>query len=321
MTSAPTSATAGGGTGGARASRPGQPGGAVPDLRAATVTQAPGPGRRPRRLTPRGIALLVVGIVIAAVYLLPFYVAIVNSFKTDQDASLHPLALPATWTAAAFRTLFQNSDFGIWTMNSVIVAVFVTLGRIFFDSLAGYALARLRFRGRQTVFAALVAVMAVPGVVLLIPKFLVINQLGMYDSYSGMIVPLLVDAAGVFIMKNFFESIPASVEEQAKIDGAGTFRTFWSIVLPMARPAVVTITILSFQGSWNELSHFIISTQSPELTTLTKGVAGLASGQLSQGSQYPVKLAAAVVMTIPVAVIFFVFQRQNMNSSDGAVKE
>jgi multiple sugar transport system permease protein len=201
------------------------------------------------------------------------------------------------------------------------VAVFVTAGRVFFDSLAGYALARLRFRGRGVVFAALIGVMAVPSVVLLIPKFLVINQLGIYDSYAGMIIPLLVDAAGVFIMKNFFESIPPSVEEQARIDGAGTFRVFWSIVLPMARPALVTIVILSFQGSWNELSHFIISTQSPELTTLTKGVAGLASGQLSQGSQYPVKLAAAVVMTIPVAVIFFVFQRQIMNSSDGAVKE
>jgi multiple sugar transport system permease protein len=201
------------------------------------------------------------------------------------------------------------------------VAVFVTAGRVFFDSLAGYALARLRFRGRGVVFAALIGVMAVPSVVLLIPKFLVINQLGIYDSYAGMIIPLLVDAAGVFIMKNFFESIPPSVEEQARIDGAGTFRVFWSIVLPMARPALITIIILSFQGSWNELSHFIISTQSPELTTLTKGVAGLASGQLSQGSQYPVKLAAAVVMTIPVAVIFFVFQRQIMNSSDGAVKE
>ena len=93
----------------------------------------------------------------------------------------------------------------------------------------------------------------------------------MYDSYAGMIIPLLVDASGVFIMKNFFESIPPSVEEQARIDGAGTFRTFWSIVLPMAAPAVITITIMSFQGSWNELSHFIVSTQSMELTTLTRG--------------------------------------------------
>jgi multiple sugar transport system permease protein len=197
----------------------------------------------------------------------------------------------------------------------------VTLGRVFFDSLAGYALARLHFRGRGFVFAGLVAVMSVPMVVLLIPKFLVINQLGIYDSYSGMILPLLTDAAGVFIMKGFFESIPASVEEQARIDGAGTFRVFWSIVLPMARPALITIIILSFQGSWNELAHFIVSTQDPALTTLTKGVAGLASGQLSQGSQYPLKLAAAAIMTIPVAVLFFIFQRRIMNSSDGAVKE
>lgn len=304
--SAPTSVTA---TRVAAAGRASRPGGPVPA------------GRRPRRIGAAGIGWMAGGLLIAVVYLLPFYVAIVNAFKTDQDASLNPLALPTTWTSAAFSTLFQNSDFGVWTLNSAIVAVCVTLGRIFFDSLAGYALARLRFRGRQTVFAAVVAVMAVPGVVLLIPKFLVINQLGMYDSYSGMIVPLLVDAAGVFIMKNFFESIPVSVEEQARIDGAGTFRTFWSVVLPMARPAVVTITILSFQASWNELPHFIVSSSSPALTTLTKGVASLASGALSAGNQYPVKLAAAFVMTIPVAVAFFVFQKRIMNTSDGAVKE
>ena len=115
-------------------------------------------------------------------------------------------------------------------------------------------------------------------------------------------------------MKNFFESIPVSVEEQARIDGAGTFRIFWSVVLPMARPALITIVILSFQGSWNELSHFIVSTQSPELTTLTKGVASLAGGQLSQGTQYPLKLAAALIMTIPVAVMFFIFQKRIMNT-------
>ena len=167
------------------------------------------------------------------------------------------------------------------------MTVFVTIGRVFFNSLAGYALARLHFRGRGVIFAALVGVMSVPAVVLLIPKFLVIKQLGMYDSFAGMILPLLVDAAGVFIMKNFFESIPASVEEQARIDGAGSFRLFWSVVLPMARPALITIIIMSFQGSWNELSHFIVASQSPELVTLTKGVAMLSSGQLSQGTHCP----------------------------------
>jgi len=266
--------------------------------------------------------LYAVLVVIAIIYIFPFLIQVATSFKSDAEASTNPLALvPTTWTTAAYERLFLNSDFPVWFRNSAIVTIFVTAGRVFFNSLAGYALARLQFRGRNIMFIGLIAVMSVPNVVLLIPKFLVINQLGIYDSYVGMIVPLLTDAAGIFIMKNFFESIPPSVEEQARIDGAGTFRVFWSVVLPMARPALVTIVILSFQGSWNELSHFIVSTQDPNLTTLTKGVASLASGGLSQGTQYPLKLAAAAIMTVPVAVLFFIFQKRIMNTSEGAVKE
>lgn len=279
--------------------------------------------RRPLTVRSAGGQVLLYGIliVIALVYIYPFLVQVATSFKTEQEAALDPISLiPQTFTTAAYERLFLHSDFPIWFANSAIVTICVTIGRVFFVSLAGYALARLHFRGRGVVFALVVGVMAVPTVVLLIPKFLVLNQLGLYDSYAGMILPLLVDAAGVFIMKNFFESIPVSVEEQARIDGAGPFRVFWSIVLPMARPALITIVILSFQGSWNELSHFIVSTQSPGLTTLTKGVASLASGQLSQGTQYPLKLAAAAIMTIPVAVLFFIFQRRIMNTSEGAVK-
>jgi len=271
---------------------------------------------------PGHLATYAVLTAIAIVYIFPFLVQVANSFKTDEEATSAGMALwSPNWTTAAYQTLFANSNFAVWTMNSLIVTVCVTLGRVFFVSLAGYSLARLRFPGRQVVFIMLLAVMSVPAVVLLIPKFLVIKSLGIYDSYAGMILPLLVDAAGVFIMRNFFESIPVAVEEAARIDGAGTFRTFWSVVLPMSRPALMTIIILSFQGSWNELNHFIISTQSPSLTTLTKGVAGLASGQLSSGNQYPIKLAAAALMTIPVAIIFFVFQKRIMNASGGAVKE
>jgi len=259
-------------------------------------------------------------VVLAIIYIAPFIIQVVNSFRADALVVREPLGLGG-WTTAAYERLFSRSDFPLWTMNSFIVTLFVTLGRVFFVSLAGYALARIPFRGRGFVFAVLIAVMAVPAVVLLIPRFLVINQIGIYDSYAGMILPLLVDAAGVFIMKNFFESIPVAVEEQARIDGAGVFRTFWSVVLPMARPAVIAIVILSFQGSWNELSHFIVSTQSSELTTLTKGVAQLASGQLSQGSQFPIKLAASLLMTIPVAIVFIIFQRRIMNVGAGAVKE
>jgi len=289
-----------------------------------TTAPAPPPRRR-RRLTARSLTgqAVLYGMLsaLALVYIYPFLVQVATSFKTEPDAAADPVSLlPATFSMAAYERLFLHSDFPLWFANSTIVTICVTVGRVFFVSLAGYALARLRFRGRGVVFALVVAVMAVPTVVLLIPKFLVLNQLGLYNSYAGMILPLLVDAAGVFIMKNFFESIPDSVEEQARIDGAGTFRVFWSIVLPMARPALITIVILSFQGSWNELSHFIVSTQSPELTTLTKGVASLASGQLSQGTQYPLKLAAAAIMTIPFAVLFFIFQRKIMNTSEGAVK-
>ena len=281
-----------------------------------------------RRANPAGRLILgrsvlyAVLIAIAVVYIFPFLIDVATSFKTESDAAADPLSLvPATITTAAYEKLFLNSDFPIWFKNSAIVTIVVTLGRVFFDSLAGYALARLHFRGRNVMFAGLIAVMSVPAVVLLIPKFLVINQLGIYDSYAGMIIPLLTDAAGIFIMKNFFESIPQSVEEQARIDGAGTFRVFWSVVLPMARPALITIIILSFQGSWNELSHFIVAAQDPALTPLTKGVASLASGQLSQGNQYPVKLAAAAIMTIPVALVFFIFQKRILNTSEGAVKE
>ena len=259
---------------------------------------------------------------LAVIYIFPFLIAVATSFKTEPNATANPLGLaPNPVTTSAFHQLYKDEDFLTWVKNSAIVTLSVTFLRVFLDSLAGYALARLRFRGRGAAFATIVAVMAVPGVVLLIPKFLIIRQLGIYDTYYGMTVPLLVDAAGVFIMKNFFESIPVSVEESARIDGASLFRIYWSIVLPMARPALVTIFILSFQGSWNELAHFIISTQSTGLNTLTKGVAQLASGQLGAGNRYPLKLAASTLMTIPVALLFFVFQRRIMNASAGAVKE
>lgn len=281
---------------------------------------------RRRRNTPGRVRaglwtsyLILIGL--ALIYIYPFIISIAASFKTDADATQNPLALmPETVTFAAYERLFTDVPFPLWFGNSMLVAIIVTLGRVFFDSLAGYALSRLKFRGRTIVFVFFIGVLAVPGVVLLIPRFLILQQLGLYDTYAGMIIPLLSTAAGVFIMKQFFDSIPVSIEEAARIDGAGQFRTFWSVVLPMARPALVTLIILSFQGSWNELGHFIVSRQSAELNTLTTGVASLVSGQLGQGNQFPLQLAAAVLMTIPVAVLFFIFQRRIMNTTAGAEK-
>jgi len=273
------------------------------------------------RVRTTAILSYLVLILLALIYIYPFLISIAGSFKTDADATQNPLSLvPQTWTTAAFERLFTTVPLLQWTANSAFITIIVTLCRVFFDSLAGYALSRLNFRGRGIVFAGVIAVMAVPGVVLLIPRFLILKELGLYNSFSGMILPLIIDAGGIFIMKQFFESIPVSIEEAARIDGAGIFRTFWSVVLPMARPALITLFILSFQGSWNEFSHFVISRQDASLNTLTTGVASLTSGELGNGNQYPLKLAAALLMSIPVAVLFFIFQRRLMNTTDGGEK-
>jgi multiple sugar transport system permease protein len=286
-----------------------------------SATQLPGRFR----MTPRATTGLLLGYVIlvalALIYIYPFLISVAGSFKTDADASQNPLSLlPQTWSFAAYERLFTTVPLLQWAGNSVLVTVCITAGRVFFDSLAGYALSRLRFPGRSIIFAALIAVMAVPPVALLIPRFLVLKQFEMFDTYAGMIIPIMIDAAGIFIMKQFFESIPVSVEEAARIDGAGVFRTFWSIVLPMARPALITLFILSFQGSWNEFSYYLIARQDADLHTLTTGVATLTNGQLGQGNQFPLKLAAAVLMSIPVAVLFFIFQKRIMSNAEGAEK-
>jgi multiple sugar transport system permease protein len=275
---------------------------------------------RRRRLVNRALLYLVLAL-FAVIYIYPFLLDIGTAFKTEPDAVAHPLnPIPQHWVTAAFVQLGQQ-DFARWLANSVVVAVFVTLARVVFDSMAGYALARLRFRGRSGLFAAIIAVMAVPGVVLLIPTFLVLKELNLFNTYPGMVLPLATDAAGVFIMRQFFVTVPPAIEEAAKIDGAGIFRTYWSVVLPMSRPALITLTILAIQGSWNNFSMILVAHSSPSLDTLTTGVGRLVSGQLGAGSQYPLQLAAALAMTVPVAVIFVVFQKYIMRTGAGAIKE
>jgi len=277
-------------------------------------------------MKPRGLVNTFVGysilIFFALVFLYPFVIQLANSFKTEPDAADNPLSpVPNPVSFAGFERIFEGTNFPLWLGNSLLVTVVITAGRVFFDSLAGYALARLRFGGRRAIFAGIIAVMAVPGVVLLIPKFLVLNQLGIYDSYTALILPIIVDAAGVFIMKQFFESVPASMEEAARMDGASVFRTYWSVVLPMARPALITLTILSFQGSWNEFPHTLVAVQNPDLFTLPRGLADLVSGSLGTGTQYPLKLGAALLATIPVAIIFVIFQRYFVRgATEGAEK-
>jgi multiple sugar transport system permease protein len=170
--------------------------------------------------------------VFALLFLGPFAIQIATAFKTDPDATGNPLSLvPHPPTAEAWKRIFgysvdQPVPFGTWLRNSIIVSTCITLLRVFLDSLAGYALARLKFPGRRAVFALILATLAVPSVVLLIPRFLVLKELHLYNSYAGMILPIAMDAMGIFLMRGFFMQVPLSIEEAARIDGAGTFRTY-----------------------------------------------------------------------------------------------
>lgn len=278
--------------------------------------------RRPFLATFLGYAVL---IFFALVFVFPFIIQMATSFKTQADASAHPLSLiphPFT-TKDSFSQLARGaSGFPTALFNSIVVTVAVTGLRVLSDSMAGYALARLRFRGRGMLFVAIVLLLSVPGVVLLIPKFLVLNQIGIYNSYVGLVLPLGADAAGVFIMKQFFESVPVSLEEAARIDGAGPLRTFWSVVLPMARPAVITISVLSFQGSWNEFGQVLVAVQSSRLYTLPLWLNNLVNGSLGAGTEYPLKLSGALLATVPVALLFAVLQRYFIRgANEGSVVE
>jgi multiple sugar transport system permease protein len=278
------------------------------------------------KLGPKRVGLYSVLILFAVIYLAPFVLQLVTSFKTDAEATNSPLSLlPNPFSLSAWKRIFGFTDnssvpFLRWLGNSTFVALCITVGRVFLDSLAGYALARLRFPGRKLIFAFILGTLAVPNVVLLIPRFLVLKEFGLFNSYAGMILPIMVDGAGIFIMRQFFLQVPVALEEAARIDGAGVFRTYWSVVLPVVRPGLITLTILSFQSSWNEFSFFLVATVDPKYYTLTTGLANLTGGSLGTGNQYPLNLGAALLATIPVAVLFFIFQKRLRGQLGGSVK-
>jgi multiple sugar transport system permease protein len=289
-----------------------------PLVRALDRARRPGAGPRARRFAGYGILAI-----FALIYLGPFAIQIVTSFKTDPDSVANPLSLlPDPLSLAAWRRIFGLSaetsvPFWRWLGNSVFVSVIATVGRVLLDSLAGYALARLDFPGRRAVFAGVIGVLAVPPVVLLVPKFLVLNELGIYDTRAAMVLPLIMDATGIFLMRQFFLQIPRELEEAARVDGAGILRTYWSVIMPLARPGLITLTIISFQGTWNEFTHFLIATSNPAYETLTVGLARF-QGSLGEGSQFPLTMGAALLTTIPVAIVFFLFQRHYIRGQLGS---
>jgi multiple sugar transport system permease protein len=270
-----------------------------------------------RLATRRLVQVLTYAVLItfALAMIMPFVFSITNSFKTLPDISQNPMSLIADpargWTVENYQKVMESRqvNFPRALFNSFFVAAIVTVGRLVFNSMAGYALARIHFPGRTVAFAALVGTMMVPGIVLLIPRFLILSQLGMVDTYQALILPVMADAFGIFLMKQFFEGIPAEIEEAAQIDGASRLRMFFVIILPMAIPALTALAIFSFQGSWNDFTGPLIAVVgNRELWTLPLALAFL-RGATGSALQWDILLSGAVITTIPMAVIFFIFQR------------
>jgi len=246
---------------------------------------------------------------IALSFLYPFVLAIATSFKTLPEINQNPVSpIPQTFTLEGYQRMF-DLNVGRWAINSFFIATVVTLTNVLFAALAGYALSRIRFPGSQAVFLAILGTMMIPGIVMLIPMFIILKSFGMIDTYSGLIVPKMVTAFGIFLMAQFFEAVPIEIEEAARMDGAGRFRTFFQVVLPLARPAIVALIIFSFQGNWNEFMHpLIVITTNSNLYTLPLGLA-LLRGGLGQNLQWNALMAGSMLTTLPMALIFLFFQR------------
>ncbi len=242
-------------------------------------------------------------------FLAPIVVILLTALKPDSEVVHFGSLLPRHATLANFaRVLGTPEEFPIlrWFGNSLLVSGATALLVVTVDALAAYGLARLNLPGKRWVFALIVATLMVPGQVLLTPVYLMLSRLGWLDTYQALIVPAGAGAFGVFMLHQFFQAIPRDIEEAAMIDGCSRLRIFLQIVLPLSRPALATLGIFTFVGSWNDFLGPLIFLDSAEKYTLPVGVAIF---QSSYYTEYGLTLAAGVICTLPILLVFLAFQR------------
>ena len=250
------------------------------------------------------LALLTVGLI----FLLPFAWSISTSLKPMQDLfRVTPNLIPSEVRWQNYGDVLNTVPFLRFYANTIIVTVARVVGQVFLASLAAFAFSRLRFPGRDVLFFILLAGLMVPDQVLIIPKYALMRQWGWLDSYQGLIVPLLFSAFGTFLLRQYFLSIPADYQEAATIEGANPFQIYWQIYLPLARPALIAFAFLVIQWSWNEFLWALIITSRTEMQVLSVGIALLQGQYFSNNA---LLMAAANMATIPVLILFLVFQRQ-----------
>jgi len=246
--------------------------------------------------------------VYAFITFIPFTWALSASFKSLPEISAGGADfIPKAFTLENYKTIFlQEPLFGRWLANSVMVAVTVTLFNLLFNSMAGYALARIKFPGNRLLFVLVLAVLVIPGQITLLPKFLILKSFGWLNSYQGLIAPALVNATFIFMMRQFFLNFPKELEEAAALDGLNRFETFFQVVMPLAKPALAAQTIFIFMGSWNEFLLPLVVMSNPEMFTLPLGLNAF-KGQYVTYWNYI--MAASMIFTLPALAIYAFFNR------------
>ncbi|MFN7252636.1 MAG: carbohydrate ABC transporter permease [Anaerobacillus sp.] len=244
----------------------------------------------------------------AIVTLVPFLWALSSSFKSLEEIVSGTLNfIPRDFTLDNYREIFIRQPlFARWLFNSVFIAVVGTGLNVLFNSMAGYALARLTFPGKKSVFILVLVVLMIPGQVTLIPNYLILRDLGWLNSYQGMIVPGMVNATFIFMMRQFFINFPKELEESAELDGLSRIGTFFKIVLPLAKPAIAAQIIFVFMGFWNNFMQPLIVLSDPQMFTLPLGLNSF-KGQYISFWNYI--MAASMVFTLPVLLIYAFFNR------------
>lgn len=256
---------------------------------------------------PSVVAYAVLGLGLVVV-MSPFFWMALSSVKTEGEIRrVPPTWWPETPTLDNFRELFTRLDFTQFFANSTLVAVVVTLGNLVFCSMLGYVLAKYDFAGKKLLFRVVLGTLMIPGMVTLVPLFVLVANMGMVNTYFGLILPFLAAPFGVFLMRQFFLGIPDELIDAARVDGASEGRIFVQIVVPLAKPALATLAILTFLGSWNNFLWPLVVATTEDRYTLPVALALYSTGQ--NQTDYGLLLAGAVVVLMPILVLFLLLQR------------
>lgn len=246
-------------------------------------------------------------LVLAVTMLFPFLWMMSTSLMGDLEVyQFPPKFFPTTFKWSNFAEALTLQPFGRFFLNTTIVALASVVGQLVFCSMAAYAFARLRFKWRDRIFGLYLATMMIPAIVTIIPAFLIINMFGWMNTYWALFTPTLSSVWGIFLLRQFFQSIPKDLEDAARIDGASEFTIFWRIVMPLSKPALATLAIFAFMGSWKDFLWPLIVTNRMDMRTVEVGIANFSS--LYQ-TDWPHQMAAAVMVMFPIVLVFVVAQR------------